>query len=529
MLKTQFLQQIYPYVGGEANISRTIWKDSAIILTVKDNGVVDLAFLQQMPNVVKGELNRGRVSIQTQNIEELEETTMAKDYTQLSKDLIAAVGGKENVKSLMHCVTRLRFIVKDRSLVQEDEIKKYDGVMGCQWAGEQFQVIIGPHVKEVYDLVCGKLGIAQTAEVKDDIHPEDNKSLKDRLIGLLGSIFMPSMPLIIAGGMIKAFCMMFLNLGLVDPTTGMFSLMMAVGDAPFYFIAISLGYSCAKTFGMNPVFGMGIAMGMLYPNIQGVDLNVFGFTVNATYTSTVLPIIFVVYFASFIYKAADKYCPKILSSFLVPVIVFGISIPVGFVVIGPVFNTIAQVISDGIMALYDKVPIVAAIILGMAWQVLVIFGMHSVFSILAVMQMASGTGTPILAMIFPAFFAQAMTVWAIFFRTKSPRLKSVCMSAGISGLLGVTEPAIYSVTLPRLKYFIYSCIGTAGGALVMALTGTLRYSLGGLGFLCIPTFFGEGVTMSDVIFPIAVSLLVAGGISFALTFLTYKDDQMDLE
>lgn len=451
------------------------------------------------------------------------------DYESLAVTLIDMVGGAGNVSSLMHCVTRLRFIVKDRGLVNETEIKKCDGVMGCQWAGEQFQIIIGPHVKTVYEIVCNKLGIAQTAEVKDDVHTEDKKSFKDRLIGLLGNIFMPSMPLIIGGGMIKAFCMMFLNLHLIDPTSGMFSLMMAVGDAPFYFIAIALGFSCAKTFGMNPMFGIGIAAGLLYPNIQGVDLNVFGFTVNATYTSTVLPIIFVVYFASFIYKAADKYCPKILSSFMIPVIVFGISIPVGFVVIGPVFNTIAQVISDGIMALYDKLPIVAAIILGMLWQVLVIFGMHSVFSILAVMQMTSGLGTPILAMIFPAFFAQAMTVWAIFLRTKSQRLKSVSMSAGISALLGVTEPAIYSVTLPRLKYFIYSCIGTAGGALVMALTGTLRYSLGGLGFLCIPTFFGEGVTMSDVVFPITVSLLVAGGIAFALTFLTYQDDQMDLE
>lgn len=451
------------------------------------------------------------------------------NFEALATSLIDLVGGESNVSSLMHCVTRLRFVVKDRGLVKMDEIKKQDGVMGCQWAGEQFQIIIGPQVKEVYDLLCSKLGIAQSAEVKDDVHPEDNRSFKDKAIGLLSSIFMPSMPLIIGGGMIKAFCMMFLNLHMMNPESTLFNLLMAVGDAPFFFIAMSLGYSCAKTFGMNPMFGLGIAMGLLYPKIQGVDMSVFGMTVNNTYTSTVLPIIFVVFFASFIYKAANKYCPKILSSFLVPVIVFGISVPVGFILIGPIFNAIAQGISDAIMGLYAVVPVLAAILLGLSWQILVVFGMHSVFSMLAVMQMASGTGTPILAMIFPAFFAQAMTVWAIFLRTKDQRLKSVSMSAGISALLGVTEPAIYSVTLPRIKYFIISCIGTAGGALVMALTGTLRYSLGGLGFLCIPTFFGEGVTVSDVVFPITVSLLVAGGISFVLTFLTYKDEKIDLE
>lgn len=451
-----------------------------------------------------------------------------KNYDAQVSKFIELVGGAENISSLMHCVTRLRFAIKDKGLVKVDEIKKAEGAMGCQWAGEQFQIIIGGHVGDVYDAMCKQLGIAKTAQVDENLGDE-KKSFKDKLLGTLSGIFMPAMPLIIGGGMIKAFMMMFLSLHWVDPSTGLFSMMMAIGDAPFKFMPLVLGYSTAKQFKMNPMLGMGIGAALMYPSIQGVELNLLGLTVTATYEGTILPVIFVVLFGSYVEKFAKKISPKILSSFLIPVITFVITVPIGFALIGPVFNAVAQGICDGIMWLYSNVPVLAAAVLGAAWQVLVVFGMHSVFSSIAVMQMSSGTGTPILAMIFPAFFAQAMTVWAICLKTKSQKMRSISMSAGISALLGVTEPAIYSVTLPRMKYFIISCIGTMAGAIVMALTGTLRYSLGGLGFFCIPTFFGEGVTFGSVMPAIAMSLLAAGAVSFVLTFLTYKDAAEDME
>ncbi len=451
-----------------------------------------------------------------------------KNYDAQVSKFIELVGGAENISSLMHCVTRLRFAIKDKGLVKVDEIKKAEGAMGCQWAGEQFQIIIGGHVGDVYDAMCKQLGIAKTAQVDENLGDE-KKSFKDKLLGTLSGIFMPAMPLIIGGGMIKAFMMMFLSLHWVNPASGMFSMMMAIGDAPFKFMPLVLGYSTAKQFKMNPMLGMGIGAALMYPSIQGVELNLLGLTVTATYEGTILPVIFVVLFGSYVEKFAKKISPKILSSFLIPVITFVITVPIGFALIGPIFNAVAQGICDGIMWLYSNVPVLAAAVLGAAWQVLVVFGMHSVFSSIAVMQMSSGTGTPILAMIFPAFFAQAMTVWAICLKTKSQKMRSISMSAGISALLGVTEPAIYSVTLPRMKYFIISCIGTMAGAIVMALTGTLRYSLGGLGFFCIPTFFGEGVTFGSVMPAIAMSLLAAGAVSFVLTFLTYKDAAEDME
>lgn len=451
-----------------------------------------------------------------------------KDYSKQVQQYIELVGGSVNISSLTHCVTRLRFAIKDKSLVKMDEIKKVEGTMGCQWAGEQFQIIIGGHVSDVYDAMCDTLGIDKKPSVEATLG-EEKKSFKDKLLGTLSGIFLPAMPLIIGGGMIKAFCMMFLSLGLVNPASGMFTLMMAIGDAPFKFMPLVLGYSTAKQFKMNPMLGMGIGAALMYNSIQGVDIDLFGFTVNATYEGTILPIIFVVIFGSYVERFARKISPKLLSSFLIPVITFVVTVPIGFALIGPVFNAVAQGICDGIMWLYSNTPVVAASILGAFWQILVVFGMHSVFSSIAVMQLTSGTGTPILAMIFPAFFAQAMTVWAICLKTKSEKLRSVSMSAGISALLGVTEPAIYSVTLPRLKYFIISCIGTMCGAIVMALTGTLRYSLGGLGFFCIPTFFGEGVSVTSVLISIAISLVAAGLVSFVLTFITYKDAEADLE
>lgn len=451
-----------------------------------------------------------------------------KDYSSQINQYTELVGGPSNISSLTHCVTRLRFAIKDKGRVDVEGLKKVEGTMGCQWAGEQLQIIIGAQVGDVYDQMCNQLGIAKVAQIDEDLG-DGKKTFKDKLLGALAGILMPAMPLIIGGGMIKAFCMMFMSLGWVDPAGGMFTMMMAIGDAPFKFMPVVLGFTTAKQFKMNPMLGMGIGAALMYSSLQGVDLNLLGFTVNATYEGTILPVIFVTIFGSYVERLAKKISPKILSSFLVPVITLVITVPIGFAVIGPVFNAIAQAISDGIMWMYTNTPIVAGTLLGLLWQVLVVFGMHSVFSSIAVVQMAEGTGTPLLAMAFPAFFAQAMTVWAIFFKTKSEKMRSVTMSAGISALLGVTEPAIYSVTLPRMKYFIISCIGSMGGALVMALTGTLRYSLGGLGFFCIPTFFGEGVTLGSVLPVIAISLLVAGGISFVLTFLLYKDVPADME
>ncbi|MDB7980149.1 MULTISPECIES: PTS transporter subunit EIIC [Faecalicoccus] len=518
---------IINYLGEMHNIVKAKQKENKLYVTVKDIGHVNISKLKGLNYVYDVIQSHGKIIIFFKDFS-MEEKEMSKDFKELSTNIMDNIGGKENVKSVMHCVTRLRFLIYNKDKVNVEAIKKLDGAMGCQWVGEQFQIIIGANVNEVYCTLCDEYGFEQTDIVDDNVN-EENKSFKDKLIGTLTGILMPAMSLIIGGGMIKAIMMMILSLHWVTGEESWFTLLMAIGDAPFYFLPFVLGYSTAKHFNMNPVYGLGIAMGMCYPTIQNVPLDFFGLTVSTSYTSTLLPIIFVVWFGTYVYRFAERITPKLLSSFVVPIITFGVTIPLGFILIGPVLNAFSQVLCDSIMWLYSEMPIVAAIILGLAWQVLVVFGMHSVFSSLATLQIAAGTGTPILSMIFPAFFAQTMTVWAIYFKTKNIDLKSKCMSSGISGLLGVTEPAIYTVTLPRIKYFIISCIGTAGGALVMAITGTLRYSLGGLGFFTFPTFFGEGVLMSNVLFAIVTSLLVAGGISFILTFIIYKDEGMDLE
>lgn len=520
------LNEIYDLIGGKINIGRIESSNGKLKILVKDRSFISSEELLKLETINKVEVRGSWVILSSDNFKERDNFMAKKDYNAFADELIKLVGGKENVKSLMHCITRLRFAVVEKSKVDVEAIKKLDGAMGCQWAGEQFQVIVGTDVADAYNILCEKNNFEKRGMVEEET---EEKSFKDKLLGALAGILMPAMPLIIGGGMIKAIMMMLLSLKLANPAEGWFGMMMAIGDAPFYFMPFALGFSTAKQFGMNPAFGIGIAAAMLYPNLQGVPVNLFGFEVTATYTSTVLPVIFVTIFGSYVYKFANKISPKILSSFLVPVITFVVTVPLGFMIIGPLFQAVAQAICDGIMWIYAVVPVVAALILGLSWQVLVVFGMHAVFSSLAFMQIAAGTGTPILAMIFPAFFAQTMTVWAIYFKTKNAKLKSDCMSSGISGLLGVTEPCIYSVTLPRIKYFVISCIGTAAGALVMALTGTLRYSLGGLGFFTIPTFFGEGVNIPSVLTVIALSLIAAGGVSFVLTFLTYKDEGIDKE
>ena len=260
-------------------------------------------------------------------------------YEKLVKDIIKNVGGKENVVSLTHCITRLRFQLKDESIANDNVIKNMDGVITVMHGGGQYQIVIGNHVPDAYAEACDQLGIqaGNAAAVE-----EKKKGPGAILIDFISSVMGPNINILCASGMLKGILAILVFAGLASKEQGLYQLLDAASDALFYFFPIFLGYTTAKKMKMDAGIGLVLGAAMVYPTIQGVELNIFGWTMSATYTQTILPIMFTVVFASYIYKPLMKVIPDVIKAFFVPMVTMMISMPVGFLLIGPVMNKVSD-------------------------------------------------------------------------------------------------------------------------------------------------------------------------------------------
>lgn len=443
-------------------------------------------------------------------------------YTQLSKDIIENVGGKENIDTLTHCVTRLRFVLKDESLANDEILKNMDGVVTVMKSAGQYQVVIGNHVPDVYDEVCKVAGI--TGQVQSS--SSKDQSFKDKFFDMITGIFMPSLAVMTGAGMLKGFLALAVFVGWMSDQSGIYTLMYSISDALFTFMPVVIGYTSAKKFGMDPWLGLAIGAGLMYPSLQNTDLMIFGNKINVAYTGTVLPVIITNILASFMYKKLNKVIPDVIKTFFTPLIVLTVATPIGFLLIGPAANAVSQFLLNGILKVYSFSPVLAGLLIGGFWQVMVIFGVHTIFAITAIVTLMSGTPTPIFSLNFCASFAQTAVVFAIWLKTKDKKLKNLALPAWISGICGVTEPAIYGITLPRMKQFIISCIGSALGAMYLGFADVLFYQLAGMGVFAIPGFIKTGAT-GNVLIHVGIALLISMGFSFIASYLTFKDDEKD--
>lgn len=444
-------------------------------------------------------------------------------YQNLAKDIVANVGGKENINGLTHCVTRLRFKLKDESKANDEVIKEMEGVVTLIKSAGQYQVVIGNHVPDVFEDVCAVAGIqgnntASETKVKQGIGAT--------IIDFVSGVMTPCLAVLTACGMIKGLLALASFMGWMDPSQGLYTLLSGIGDSLFYFFPIILGYTTATKVNMNPFLGMCIGAGLVYPTLQNIDLNIFGMTINVSYASTVLPVIITTIVASYLYKWLNKVIPDVVKTFVVPMIVLLLAVPTGFMIIGPAANAVSDFIANAITGAYGISPIVAGIALGALWQVLVIFGVHHALVAVGIMQLASGEPTPIFALMLGTSFAQTATVFAIWLKTKDKKLKAISLPAWISGIFGVTEPAIYGITLPRIKQFVITCIGGALGGAYLGATGCLVYNMAGLGVFALPGFLSEGAaSIIHVFIAIAISMVF----SFICSYFTFKDDKKVLK
>ena len=463
-------------------------------------------------------------------------------YEDLSREIIADIGGKDNVVSVVHCTTRLRFKLKDMKKANDDKLKATDGVISVVKSGGQYQVVIGNNVADVYDTLVKVGGFSGGGSVSDDDVDNSNMSLADKFIDLISGIFNPLLGAMCAGGMIKGFNAMFLAFGWLSATSGTYVILNAIGDSLFYFLPIILGISSAKKFGINTYLGATIGAALCYPSIVSmassktalftvfkgtfleapVHMTFLGIPViSMNYTTSVIPIIIAVWFASKVQKVARKIIPDVVKTFLVPFIVLLITVPVTFLVIGPVATWLGNGVAEIVSAIYNFSPVIAGILMGAFWQVFVIFGVHWGFVAVMMTNIAAMGFDPIIGLSFAASFAQTGVVLAMIFQTKDEKTRSIAIPAFVSGIFGVTEPAIYGLTLPRKKPFILSCIASAVGGGLIGLFGTKTYLMAGMGIFAIPCAMGKnGIDMG--VYGLMIGMAVAIVLGFALQMIFGK-------
>ncbi|QWG30204.1 PTS beta-glucoside transporter subunit IIABC [Bacillus mycoides] len=457
-------------------------------------------------------------------------------YEQLAKDIIENVGGKENIISVVHCITRLRFQLRDEGKAKTDVLKNMEGIVTVMKSGGQYQVVIGNHVPDVYEAVV-TIGDLHTSA--PDEADSKKKGVFNQFIDVISSIFSPILGVLAATGMIKGLNALFVALGWLSNTSGTYQILNAIGDSLFYFFPIFLGYTASKKFGGNIFIGMAIGASLVYPALSGLTTSKPLYTLFAgtmfespvhitflgipvilmSYASSVIPIIIAAYIGAKAEKTFKKLIPDVVKTFLVPFCTLLLVIPLTFIVIGPIATWAGQLLGQGTIWMYELSPVVAGLFIGGFWQVIVIFGLHWGLVPVAINNLTLLGSDPVLALMFGASFAQIGAVLAVWYKTKQQKLKSLSIPAFISGIFGVTEPAIYGITLPLKKPFIMSCIGGAIGGGILGLAGSKVYMVGGLGIFGIPNFIDPKAGITMAFWGAIVAIVVSFVLGFILTYL----------
>ncbi|MFV0362557.1 MAG: beta-glucoside-specific PTS transporter subunit IIABC [Suipraeoptans sp.] len=460
-------------------------------------------------------------------------------YEGLAKDIIKNVGGEGNVNSLTHCITRLRFKLKDEKKANTEVLKNMDGIVTVMQSAGQYQVVIGNHVAEVYEAVVEQGHFATGGDAETQ-----KVGIGATIIDAISGIFQPILGVFSAVGILKGVLALLVFLGAINDTGPTYQLLFSIADGFFYFLPIILAYTASEKFKGNKFIGMAIACALVYPSMialgsaepigtlfagtmfetayQSTFLGIPLIIPTSGYPSSVIPIIAAVFVSVRIEKFWKKVIPDVLKTFFVPLLTLLLIVPLTYLVIGPVMSILSSLISALFAALNSFSGILAGAFLGAVWQILVIFGLHWAIIPIAIMELGMQGSTVILSSTFTASFAQSAAVLAIILRTKNQKLKDIAVPAFISGIFGVTEAAIYGVTLPKKKPFVITCIASAIGGAIIGFSGAAQNNIGGLGVFGLPSFI-IGSDISGLIWVVGATIL-ASVLAFIAVMITYKDD-----
>ncbi|EHG31598.1 beta-glucoside-specific PTS transporter subunit IIABC [Enterococcus gallinarum] len=440
--------------------------------------------------------------------------------------VLDAVGGKENVNSVVHCATRLRFKLKDEDKADTNRLIQDDDVIQVVQSGGQYQVVIGSHVSDVYRELTGVANFDGESEKS----AEKGNPL-NQLIDIISSIFTPFLGAMAGAGVLKGFLTLAVTMNWLAADSGVYTVWYAIADGLFTYLPVMLAFTAAKKFKTNEFLAVSLAMALVHPSITelaGQTLSFVGIPViigASAYTSSVIPIILAVFLQSYVERFFKKVIPSFLQIICVPLAVFLIMAPVTFIVVGPLGTIVGNLLGSGYDAIYNLSPILAGAIMGGLWQVFVMFGMHWGFVPIAMVNLTQFGFDTMVPMLLPAVLAQGGAALAVFFITKNVKLKGLALSSTITSLFGITEPTVYGVTLPLKKPFIAACISGAIGGAIVGFSQVKNYTFGLVSLLSLPSFIPQDTQDMSGLIAAAIGTAVAFGAAFVLTFVLRFEDQ----
>lgn len=462
-------------------------------------------------------------------------------YQGLAAFIIENVGGKENILSVTHCMTRLRFTLNDDTKVKEENLVNSPEIMTAQFAGGRYQVVVGTHVSDVFQVIQSELGLLGEEEV------EEKKGGVNRLIEIITKVITPVLGILTASGLLQGILALLTVTNVLSEGDGAYIVLHAMGQTVFYFLPVVLGYTSAKAFKLNPFVGMMLGAILLIPELMTNLVNdqvlytlfqgsIFETDIHNTffgipilfpangYQYSVIPIIFITFLGSKVEKFLKRVVPELLAHNLNAFLTILITFPLSILIIGPVTNVLSSLISAGVSGLYAISPVITSVVVGLLYQPLVIFGLHWPMSAIGINNLAQYGVDYIFPMSFTANFAQTAVVLAVYLKTRSKEQKALAIPAMVSGIFCIIEPAIYGFSLPVKKRFIFSMIGGAVGSFILAISATKMYAFA-FGILGFVSFINpENGSLSGLyiaIFASTVTMIV----SFCLTYFTFKEEE----
>lgn len=453
------------------------------------------------------------------------------NYQELAQTIIEKIGGQQNVSGLTHCATRLRFNLKDEDKALTDDIKNTAGVMGVVSKGGQYQVIIGSDVGSVYKEIVKEVPTLEGGQGSSN--EKDERGVGSKIIDTITGIFTPILPAITAAGMLKAVLSLLVVFNAIDKLSQTYIIIDFMADAAFYFLPILLAASSAQKFKTNMYLAMMIGGILLHPNFTGMvaaikeagegGIHLFGMPISpVTYGSSVIPIILSVWFMSYVEPIADKVSPKVIKFFSKPLLTIAIVGTASLVVIGPFGYLISDAISNGIKALEDFSPWLVPTLIGGLTPLFVATGTHYGLVPIGINnRITNGYDTVIYPGMLASNVGQGAAALAVGFKSKKSSIKEVASSAGLTGLFGITEPALYGVNLKYKTPLYAAMIGGGLGGLFMGLTKVKNFTGGSPGLITLPSYIGDD-TLQHLTFA-CIGAAISIVISFAISYMLYKD------
>ena len=450
------------------------------------------------------------------------------DKEEIIKLIIQYVGGKENINNVWHCMTRLRFDLIDNSKINQEEINKLKGVLGSQIQSDQFQIVIGTNVKEYYDIFIKEMNFNDNDENKNDNTSNKKKGIISLFMDTVSGVFGPIVPAIAGAGMIKGLLAGLIVSKIIPANSDTVKIIDMIASGVFIFLPFFLAVSAAKIFKTNQYLAAAIAACIMSPTMistakEGAvtSFNFLGFIPVPVfnYTSSVIPIIFAVWSLSYIYRMVDKVMPKVLKTVFTPTVTLFIGSLVTLTIIGPIGIYLGKGLAVIIQMLFNISPVLAGLIVGAIRPIAILTGMHHAMTPIALQNFQNQGYDMLMPMMFMANMAITGSTLAMYFKTTDKQEKSVILSAAISGLLGITEPALFGVLTKYKKAFIATSIASSIASAFIAYFGVRIYGYILSSIFSLPAYIGPYFIYA------VLGILTAIIISFTLSYFLVGNEE----